>query len=1089
MSNMQDIAIIVTETGTAAARTLACQILLDGNVVSERTLFPVQSRQVAEMAGQYFSLLKNSGGTKAAKSYLPVLSDGLHHLFLEAGEKDWMEGIVPGARLTIVCTIPEVLQLPWELLPLWGKAQKLPGDFYVVRCPLAFYGPQAFRQKPSPGPLRVLFLASDLHDCENEALSIQQAAEGLDLDLVVCESGSIDELKSLAESFRPHLLHLVGGVIMSGGNAVISLPGSSGRADPRTAEDIAVALQGLGLAGIILSGRQSDMPHALHQLSQRLCEKVAPTVAWYTPAALVRQLYQHLAAGKSLEESVHALSQAILQSSSSDKNSVSLSIPALYSVYSNFAIFSPQDSIAASGALPCQKPLVFKGLREGWVDCFIDRREETARLLSALLDGSIHALVLTGPEGVGKSTLASHLAGLLTPAGYSVLPVYGSRYNPITGVRLLEKVAVHLVETGREARAAALKDAHLEVSKRLLRLSDVLKSHRILLLLDGLELNGRTGKIDDPDLARFYLQMLRGMGTGRAIITCKTLPADAMTLPARAWQWKLQGLGQAAFVRALLRERTVADRYKKGETSYARLAEHHSSSAGFPARLAQTAKALSLSDLSAGEDALAALTARLDPLFLRALARMAVYNIAISPAGLVAVSGLDQEQAAAAARHWQGLSLAVMAGDLITVPSALCVSLLAAMSPDDLRLAEKAAGGFLREQAEGGRSAELGLSRLDVLMEALGHYLAGEDWDAARVVTARISGYLRRRGYHSELIRLNQELLNLLPQSSPSITAGPLAWIAQAHLDLGEFRKAAGWYERALQAAPDAASHYGLGLALMNQGDLDGASGSLNRALEAFHAVGDLSGEAASLGSLAGIDLKKEERAAASKKMERVIEIMKSRKDLPGEAAALQEAARLDMMGGNFDAARSRLSRSLQLLEGAGEGRGRALALFNLASLDLERGSFQIAGEEFSRSLPLFREMGDRAGTAAILHSLGMIQSQAGEKEKAAHSFKEALAINQDLGDRGAEAGAFFQLGALAVLQDKKAEGLHLMALAAVVLRSIKSDELKNVEPLVERLASQLKYSQEQFMAMVQEVFKSYSRDRGWGLVERAWGK
>ena len=72
------------------------------------------------------------------------------------------------------------------------------------------------------------------------------------------------------------------------------------------------------------------------------------------------------------------------------------------------------------------------------------------------------------------------------------------------------------------------------------------------------------------------------------------------------------------------------------------------------------------------------------------------------------------------------------------------------------------------------------------------------------------------------------------------------------------------------------------------------------------------------------------------------------------------------------------------------------------------------------------------------------------------------------------------------MLQDRMEEGLKLMATAAVVLRSIKSDEVRNVEPLVERLASRLNYSQEQFMVMVQEVLNSYSKDRGWGLVESA---
>jgi hypothetical protein len=63
------------------------------------------------------------------------------------------------------------------------------------------------------------------------------------------------------------------------------------------------------------------------------------------------------------------------------------------------------------------------------------------------------------------------------------------------------------------------------------------------------------------------------------------------------------------------------------------------------------------------------------------------------------------------------------------------------------------------------------------------------------------------------------------------------------------------------------------------------------------------------------------------------------------------------------------------------------------------------------------------------------------------------------------------------------------MALSAVVLRSIKSDEVKNVEPLVERLAAKLNYRQEQFMVMVQEVLQSYLKDRGWWLVEKAFAK
>ena len=128
------------------------------------------------------------------------------------------------------------------------------------------------------------------------------------------------------------------------------------------------------------------------------------------------------------------------------------------------------------------------------------------------------------------------------------------------------------------------------------------------------------------------------------------------------------------------------------------------------------------------------------------------------------------------------------------MPSTLRASLLAALSPQEQRAAQKAAGDFLRDLAEAGRFAELGLSRLDVLLEARGHYLAAEDLDSAIAVTARISGYLQRRGYYSELMRLNQELLDLDKQPA----ASPTIWIAQSLSGSGRIQKSG----RVVRAGP-----------------------------------------------------------------------------------------------------------------------------------------------------------------------------------------------------------------------------------------------------------------------------------------------
>ena len=244
---------------------------------------------------------------------------------------------------------------------------------------------------------------------------------------------------------------------------------------------------------------------------------------------------------------------------------------------------------------------------------------------------------------------------------------------------------------GEEAAAKGLKDPRRSVRERLQSLLDVLKASRILMVWDGLDLDGKTGKISDPDLAEFYLQMLKGMTAGRVIITCGALPADALTLPARAWQWKLEGLGQAAFIRYLLRDEAVADRYRKGEISYAELAKHYLAASGPSGSPGPNRQSLELGRSRRRRGSAGKAHLPLGSASSHALSQAAVYNIAMSPAGLAAVSGVTEEQAAANAGEWQDLSLAYAVGKLWAVPSAIRASILAALS--SAGTARRAKGG------------------------------------------------------------------------------------------------------------------------------------------------------------------------------------------------------------------------------------------------------------------------------------------------------------------------------------------------------------------------------------------------------------
>lgn len=1078
---MQNITITVTEAGTAVARTYAYKIAVDGNVLAERTLTPVQTQQVQDMAAQYFSLQKD-GFSAAAKDYLPILGNTLTQLFIKSGDQGVFASVQSGGHLTVVSPIPEVLLLPWEMLSLSERSAVAGPDAMrsIIRLPGAESQLAAASGQPAPGPLRVLFLAAEPLDYEAEEQSMERISEGLDIDLLICEEGTIEELKEKALAFRPHLAALSCQAKLSGGAPVLSMPGPSGRPVLLKAEDLAAALKDSGAVGIILFGRQSENPQAIHLLCQKLAESIPLAVAWNAPTFACRSLYRSLAKGQSIDEAILAVRREAAAEPPSDQ--ALAAAPARYSISLLPEILGSRDR--APAAALCRKQLSLPGLPEGAAECFVDRRGEIQQLSSALLDGRTQTAIITGTGGSGKSTLATYFARQMEAAGYSILAIYGSPHSRISSARVIEAAAAIFSSKGDGVLTGILKDPGRSIRDRQNILLETMKSARILMVWDDLAIDSKSGRISDPDLGELYMQMLRGTLSGRLIITCEKLPADALTLPARAAHRKLVGLGQASFVRYLLQDRTIADRYKRSEISYSALAGHHLDAQGLPACLSLKAKALETGDLAPGEDPLNSLTARLSSESAIALSRAAVYCIAINQAGLASVCRLPEEQAAANARSWQELHLAAANGELWTVPSFLRGSLWAKLSPEEQQAAHKSAGDFLRSLAEAGRSREIGLSRLDCMLEARGHYLDAGQTDNAIAVTARISGYLKRHGYFSEIIRLNQDLLD-----RQMLQAAPIAWIARAHLDQGEYRKAEKCYEQVLQIAPDAEAYYGLGTALMHQEKHDLARESLQKSVQAYRAAGDPSGEASSMSRLATIDMLNGENDAALEKLQKIAEIMKSLGDIKGEAATLQEMARLDMAGHEFDRARTWLARSQERLLEGGDAKGAAFSLFNLASLDLEKGDYSAAGVEFNEALPLFVEMGDRAGQAAILHSLGMIHSQAGEKEKASERFTEALRINQELGDKPAEAGAFFQLGALAVQQDNMQGGLRLMALAAVVLRSIKSDDAKNVEPLVERLAAQLNLTQEQFMVMVQEVIQSYVQDRGWSLVERACGK
>ncbi len=1108
----KDIVIEVWETGTAAAGTLEFRIAVEGEAVVNRRLTPVEAMEVREISAQYASLF--SGGKKSnSSSYLHLLGDGLFRLFIQPNWQELGPKILSGGRLLVVSSIPQILQLPWELLRLPGDQAitiGLSDEFAVLRLPREWAPPSGSSLSPpslsppslpapplSPpshelrsGPLRMLFFSADPQHFEEEELFLLRAVQGLDIHLEIGESASFEELNRCIESFQPHLVYLSGeanlSIGISGGEARFAFMDPAGKPDLRSAEEIAAVLKSGGAECIILGGRKTEPDPARDLLCQRLAEDLPAAVAWNGSVA-PQEIIRSLSLGESVHEAVWSTARMMLKKVLDENGGVDAAIqayPFVYVTREPTGLFDPskkkEEILIGYQELP---PM--PGMTEGHARGFIDRRKDLLRLYPDLRQGVINTLIITGEPGRGKSALANRLARMLAVSGYFVLPLGGTPHNPITSARLLEAAGrqlaaaeEYLVQEGTKR----LSDLSLPVNERLAALMELFRSNRILIFWDDLGLDEKTGRISDPYLGPLFDQMTKGLRSSRAIVSCPRVPEDVPILPRLARNWRLDGLNQAAFLRFMLQNRTIADGYRKGEITFDGLVDFYSLYEGDPSKLELIRSALARGLPSDG-DPLAWLVESLSPDSLFALQCIAVYDVAMSPAGFAAAARIDVERIAESLPLWEELSLCYRSGDLWAVHSSARPMLREGSSPEERREAHMRAGGFLEEMAESGQSAELSLFRLDGLMEARGHYLEAGDLAEAKRVTSRISSYLDRRGYYSELIRLNREILDREPDKDS------MNWIAQAYAHQMDQKNAIQWYKSALDIAPDATSYQGLGLIQLGQGEYDLAEENLQKALQIHLDQKDRRGEAAVLHALATIDMANKSGSAAKDKLERAARILEDLGDKMGEAAVQQDMASIDMMQGHYDSARPRLARSLELAIETGDRAGEAVLLFSLADVDREKGELARATEELDCALAITRDLGDRKGMAASLHGLGMINSLAGEKEEAAKHFREALQVYQELKDQLGEAGALFQLGALAVQMDRVPEGLRLMALSAVVLRSIKSDEVRNIEPVVERLASQLNYSQEQFMAMLQEVMHGYTKDRGMELVNKALRK
>ncbi|WP_026370503.1 CHAT domain-containing protein [Kallotenue papyrolyticum] len=104
-------------------------------------------------------------------------------------------------------------------------------------------------------------------------------------------------------------------------------------------------------------------------------------------------------------------------------------------------------------------------------------------------------------------------------------------------------------------------------------------------------------------------------------------------------------------------------------------------------------------------------------------------------------------------------------------------------------------------------------------------------------------------------------------------------------------------------------------------------------------------------------------------------------------------------------------------------------------------------------------------------------------QELTRETLERALRLAQQMHDGVSEALTLAQLGALAARNQRLEQGLRLVTLSALLLRTLNHGAQAQVSAAVQRLARRLRYTQTQFHHMARQVWAAYQRHHGWDLL------
>ncbi len=602
----------------------------------------------------------------------------------------------------------------------------------------------------------------------------------------------------------------------------------------------------------------------------------------------------------------------------------------------------------------------------------------------------VRLVTLTGPGGVGKTSLARHVAAQIAP-GYED----GECFVALESVRdpALVPAAIAQALRLREAGAVSLVD----------RVASFLFDRRMLLVLDNFEHVASAAMVVAQLLAACPL--LEVLATSRGSLRLSgehEFPVEPLALPDPEESYEVDALGAYPGVELFVeRAKAVRPDFRLSEDNAGAVGAICARVDGLPLAVelaAARVRLLSPSEIVArlahpfelltggsrdlpdrqrtlGDTILWSL-ALLDRGARRMFARLGVF------AGGFTVDAAEAVAGGRAAAAIDTLAVLIDHGLvqrpvemgpasrprlLETIREFALEELAASGEQDDVRAAHAA---FYVALARSGDSERLEPEQGN-LRAALRWYLAREDQDGALALSSASSAF----------------------------------WLSRGHLSEGR-----GWLEQALAlgdgppTADRARASIAAGLLAYHQADYAVAVTHLQRGLDQCRARGDEADVARALAALALARTRAGELAPALHLAEEALDAYRRLDDEAGVARSLETLGRVLWIRGDYGQARARLQESIVVARRQGARDVAASASQGLGWVALADGDLEGADALLEESQAEFRELGDRWWALRGMCGLGHVAARRGAHAAARLRFAQGHEIACELGDPMLEA-------------------------------------------------------------------------------------